>query len=267
MCVRDRGRSLSSINMCERQRSLFAIMTLELFLDLHSQPCRAVYIFAKKANIPFEFKKVDLASGQQYGEEFGKLSIVRKVPVLRDGDFILTESIAILMYLAEKFATPDHWYPVALQQRARVNEYLSWQHKAIRENGSKIFWFRAMVPLLTGAPVGQERMDSAMEDLTSALAVFEQKFLQQRCFITGKDISLADLVAIVELMQPVGTGLDVFEGRPSLSAWRDRVKKEIGASLFDEAHQVIMNVHMLPQVFEDNGMLELMKPQLKKLFN
>ncbi|XP_076126453.1 glutathione S-transferase theta-1a [Alosa pseudoharengus] len=242
-------------------------MTVELFLDLHSQPCRAVYLFAKKANIPFEYKKVDLASGEQYGEEFGQISMVRKVPVLRDGDFILTESIAILMYLAEKFSTPDHWYPAESQKRARVNEYLSWQHKAIRESGSKIFWFRAMVPLLTGAPVDQERMDSAVEDLTSSLTIFEEKFLQKTSFIIGQDISLADLVAIVELMQPVGTGLDVFEGRPLLGEWRDRVKKELGESLFDEAHHVIMHAHTLPQELEDKGMLEFLKPRLKKLFN
>lgn len=58
-----------------------------------------------------------------------------------------------------------------------------------------------MLPLLTGAPVEQERMDSAVEDLTSSLTIFEEKFLQKRPFITGQDISLADLFAIVELMQ------------------------------------------------------------------
>lgn len=31
------------------------------------------------------------ASGQQYGEEFGKINILRKVPVMKDGSFILTE--------------------------------------------------------------------------------------------------------------------------------------------------------------------------------
>lgn len=57
-------------------------------------------------------------------------------------------SIAILLYLAEKFKTPDFWYPADLQQRACINEYLSWQHTAIRWHGSKMFWLRVCTPLL-----------------------------------------------------------------------------------------------------------------------
>ena len=55
-------------------------------------------------------------------------------------------SIAIMQYLAEKFQTPDHWYPTGLRQRARINEYLSWQHAAIRMHGTKIFWLRVSRP-------------------------------------------------------------------------------------------------------------------------
>lgn len=55
--------------------------------------------------------------------------------------------------------------------------------------------------MVTGAPVPKERMDSALEDLNTSLKIFEEKFLQDRPFIIGEKISLADLVAIVEIMQ------------------------------------------------------------------
>lgn len=39
-------------------------LELELYLDLYSQPCRSVYMFAKKNNIPFNFKKITLFDGE-----------------------------------------------------------------------------------------------------------------------------------------------------------------------------------------------------------
>ncbi|XP_029998369.1 glutathione S-transferase theta-1a [Sphaeramia orbicularis] len=242
---------------------------MELYLDLHSQPCRAVFLFARATGIPFKFQLVDLTKGQQYSDEFGKVSVMRKVPVMKDGSFILTESIAILQYLLQKHSSlvPDHWYPSDLQLRARVNEYLSWQHMTIRAQGSKVFLLRAMFPIIMGSEAPKDKMDAAVEELKQSVDLLEQKFLQDKAFLVSDRICVADVVAVVELMQPVATGLDVFEGRPKLVAWRQRVKAELGPKLFDEAHEVILKVSGLSQTLQDSGALDLLRPKFQKMFS
>ncbi|NXX77479.1 GSTT1 transferase, partial [Urocolius indicus] len=149
-------------------------------------------------------------------------------------------SIAILLYLAQKFKTPDHWYPSDLQKRARVDEYLSWQHTNVRAKGSKFFLTKVLLPLILGQTLPPEKLEGVTEELNIVLKQFEEKFLQDKPFIIGNEISLADLVAVVELMQPVSAGYDLFEERPKLAEWRRRVEDALGKQLFQEAHEGIL---------------------------
>ncbi|XP_067861568.1 glutathione S-transferase theta-1-like [Heptranchias perlo] len=239
-------------------------MALQLYLDLNSQPCRSVYIFVKKNNIQFEFKQIQLSIGQQHSEEFRRINPLRKVPAIKDGDFSLAESVAILKYLALKYQTPDHWYPADLQKRARVDEYLAWQHTALRPHAGKIFMLKGMLPILTGEPVSEDRVKEARDDLTQSLKSFEEKFLQDKPYIAGDEISLADLVAVVELMQPLAVGFDPLEGSATLTAWRSRVKTAIGTELFDETHQPILNAVETLKSMSQTGALQTFKTNFLK---
>uniref|UniRef100_A0A8C2TBQ6 glutathione transferase n=1 Tax=Coturnix japonica TaxID=93934 RepID=A0A8C2TBQ6_COTJA len=250
-------------------------MGLELYLDLLSQPCRAVYIFARCNNIPFEFKRVELMKGERgwegaaapdssgrgipRTEEFRKVNVLMKVPALKDGSFTLAESVAILMYLARKFKTPDHWYPSDLQKQARIDEYLSW-HVCFPP-------CQMLVPLLTGQPLPPEKLEGATEELNVVLNQFEEKFLQDKPFIAGSDISLADLVALVELMQPVASGYDLFAERPKLAEWRRRVEEAVGKQLFQEAHEEILNAKSVTADKIAPELREHFKQQLLKQVN
>ncbi|KAM9328989.1 glutathione S-transferase theta-1-like [Gastrophryne carolinensis] len=215
---------------------------LELYLDLLSQPCRSVYLFAKVNNIPFKHHEMQIFKGDHLTEDFKKLNPLRKLPVLTDGEFTLVESTAMLRYLAQKYYTPDHWYPSDLQKRARVEEYLAWQHTNTRPHGCRVFWVKCMTPAILGLEASPEKIDYVLAEFNSIMAQLEEKFLQDRPFLTGDEISLADLVAIVEIMQVIASGVSVFETKPKLEAWKQRVEEAIGPELFKEAHNDILNV-------------------------
>lgn len=225
-------------------------MGLELYLDLLSQPCRAVYIFAKKNGIPFQLRTIELLKGQQYTDAFAQVNPLRKVPALKDGDFVLAESVAILLYLSRKYKAPDHWYPQDLQTRARVDEYLAWQHTALRSCCTRAMWQKMMFPVFLGQPVPPEMLASTLAELDGCLQMLEDKFLQDQAFLTGPHISVADLVAITELMHPVSAGCKIFESRPKLAAWRQRVEAAVGENLFQEAHEVVLKAKDMPPLMD-----------------
>ncbi|XP_043924606.1 glutathione S-transferase theta-3-like [Protopterus annectens] len=237
-------------------------MVVQLYLDLLSQPCRSVFIFAKINSIPFEFESVQLCNGDHFTEQYGKVNPLRKVPALKDGDFALAESVAILLYLSRKCNTPDHWYPSDLQKRARVDEFLSWQHTSIRPNAGIMLWLKVMIPMTLEKTCPAEKLAAAVETLNETLQQFEDKFLQDKAFIAGEEISIADIVAYSELMQAFFAGHDIFDGRPKLSAWQKRVESKIGQDILDEAHKMIQNPK---QMTVSQTALEAYKVRILKL--
>ncbi|XP_066459651.1 glutathione S-transferase theta-1-like [Eleutherodactylus coqui] len=212
-----------------------------LYLDLASPPCRAVYFFAKANKIPFKNNVVLLAKGEHLSEEFGKVNPLRKVPALKDGDFTMGESYAILLYLIRKFKTPDHWYPSDLQKRARVDEYLAWHFTNARPGTSKLFWLKGMTPYVTGHEVNPEKLNAALCEFKTISTTIQDVFLQDKPFLVGDEVSIADVVVLADIGQTCAAELDVFEDYPKLAAWKQRVKEAVGVELFNEAQEGIAN--------------------------
>src|SRR5579863_9235085 len=97
---------------------------MKLYFHPASTASRPVVLFCAEAGISYEPVVVDLMTGAHHKEPFLSLNPSKQVPVLEDGDFVLTESSAILKYLADKVGSPA--YPKDLQQRAKVNEVMDW---------------------------------------------------------------------------------------------------------------------------------------------
>jgi glutathione S-transferase len=77
----------------------------------------------QELGVDFEPIRVNLLAGEHRRPEFLKINPAGKIPVLVDGDLVLTESVAIVLYLADKYSNKG-LIPDDLKERAQVNRWL-----------------------------------------------------------------------------------------------------------------------------------------------
>ncbi|CAM5100606.1 unnamed protein product [Natator depressus] len=224
-------------------------MGLELYLDLLSQPCQCVYI-SEEMLFPFHNGHLQWLNIQ----EFSNVNSLKKVPILKDGSFTLGESTAILLYLSRKYNLHPRVFKDGLMENSKI-----------MQESQESLGDLVVIPLFTGKPIPLQKLQEALDELNNSLKKFTEKFLQDKPFIVGSEISLADLVAITELMQSVGAGCNIFEGWPKLVAWRSQVEEAVGKELFQEVHERILNAQDLRKVQIDPQMKKEMKPLLLKM--
>lgn len=211
---------------------------MKLYFDLLSQPSRALYIFLKLNKIPFEPKVIKLGRGQHLTNRFKDINRFQKVPSIVDNELKLSESVAIFRYIVGKNPEiADHWYPKDLAERAKVDEYLEWQHMNTRAGCAGFFIKAYMEPLFKWKPPTQQKIDASKKFMEKTLDLLENVWLQDssKAFLATKEISFADILASCELEQPKLVDYDPFKGRPNLTKWHEMVKEQTNP-IYDEAH-------------------------------
>jgi glutathione S-transferase len=156
--------------------------------------------------------------------------------MLEDGDFRLTESSAILKYLADKIDSP--LYPKGLQQRARVNERMDWFNTQL----SRDYCFGLVFAQLL--PHHKRRSDEAQagtvqwgqERSKVWLQVLNDHILGPRHnYVCGDAITIADHFGAGLLTLGEVIGCD-FTAYPYVQGWLARIKalkswKSVNATL------------------------------------
>lgn len=165
---------------------------------------------------PFESVTVDLPAGEHRQPAFLALNPAGKVPVLVDGDLVLTESVAIVLYLAEKY--PEKCLiPADPRGRAEVQR---WSLFAATELEQPL-WRIARHTFLHPEP---ERIPAdvrlARRDFAEMAAVLEGH-MRGRAFLVGDAISVADFVTAYTL--DWANESELLEGFPTLSSYMRRM--------------------------------------------
>jgi glutathione S-transferase len=129
-----------------------------------------------------------------YGnDEFERLSPLRRIPVLVDGDVELSDSSVICAYLDEAYPRPP-LLPEDVKERARARwfeEYADTRLGDVFIWG--LFYQKVVYPIIWGEPGDQARIDKTLaEDLPREMDYLERE-LPADGFLFGDDIGLADM--------------------------------------------------------------------------
>jgi maleylacetoacetate isomerase len=92
---------------------------MELYNYFRSSASYRVRIALALKGLSYDYKSVHIANNEQFTESYASVSASRLVPLLRDGDHTLTQSLAIIEYLDETHPEPP-LLPKAAAERARV---------------------------------------------------------------------------------------------------------------------------------------------------
>lgn len=95
---------------------------LKVYAYPRSRSSRVLWLL-EELGIDYTIEKVDLMQGAGQAEGYKKIHADGKVPAIDDDGFVLTESAAIMTYLADKYPKKKLIPAVGTQQRARFNEW------------------------------------------------------------------------------------------------------------------------------------------------
>ena len=196
---------------------------MKIYYHPASTTSRPLMLFAGESGMKVDFQVVDLFTGEHYKPEFEAINPNRQVPVLEDGGFRLTESSAILKYLAEKTGSPA--YPKDLQQRARVNERMDWINTQLCRDLAYGLIYPQIFPHHKRASDDAQKatLAWAKERAGGWMKVLDANLIGSADYLCGKQITIADYYAapFVALAEAVGSDLS---GYPNVKRWLGNMK-------------------------------------------
>lgn len=164
----------------------------------------------------FEFVPVNLATGENRDPDFLRLNPAGRLPVLVDGDLVLTESAAIVMYLAEKYAAKG-LMPADLKQRALAYRWSMFAMTELEQPLWRIARHTFVYPENKRLP---QDVALAREEFMEMAAILDAH-LQGRQFIVGDSITCADCITAYVL--DWGNEAGLIEGFPNLKDYFTRM--------------------------------------------
>ncbi len=154
--------------------------------------------------------------------DYAAVSPFRKMPAIKDGDFGISDSSAILTYLEAKYPgsalTPD-----SAEDKARVAWFDEFADTMLTASGGKIFFNRVVAPKFMKQD-GDEAAAKAGEAELPKLYAYLESVMDGSGYLAGGKFTIADIAVAAALgnLRPMGFGPNAAE-YPKTAAYLDTI--------------------------------------------
>ncbi|MEF0941889.1 glutathione S-transferase family protein [Rhizobium sp. BR 362] len=186
---------------------------MKLYDYILSPSCYKIRLMAAILGVKLEIRPVDFHPGAEHrGPELLALNPAGSIPILEDGDLVLTESCAILVYIAAQSA-PEWLGTGTPEKAARVQQWLSFSHRLTANLGGARLHEMLLRP--GNIETLQAQGIAGLRELEGGL--FEQSLRGMR-FLASNRATIADIACFpyVALAPDGGVSLDFY---PSIRLW------------------------------------------------
>ena len=169
-------------------------MSIELYWGSGSPFAWRVMLTLEIKGLPYQSKLLEFSKQQHKAPEYLALNPRGKVPALKDGDFAVYESLAIMAYLDRKYPHPPLFGTTA-EETGSIWQMICEAESYLAPAGDKI-----VRPMFFGKGLDQvDVIQEAAQNVCRELATLDAR-LKQSTWLTGERISAAD-IAVFPLIQ------------------------------------------------------------------
>ena len=176
--------------------------------------CYKVRLFLSLLKVNCELVPIDIANKEQKSPAYLEKNPLGEIPVLEDGDLVLRDSQAILVYLARKY-DGDDWLPSKPSEMALVMQWLSTACNEVAHGPMDArFHYKFKIDL---------DIDKAHEKSRSILSMIEHH-LADRDWLELNRATIADIACFpyIALSYEGKVSLDPY---PNIQKWITRIKE------------------------------------------
>lgn len=188
-------------------------------------PTRSIRVrwILQELGVEFEAISINMRAGEHRTPDFLTINPTGKLPVLIDGEHIITESVAIALYLGEKYPE-SNLVPTDLLLRAQLYRWLLFTATELEQPLWRIARHTFIYPEELRLPA---EIPLARQDFTSMAVVLENHLLDRQ-FVVGEHVTVADFVLAYTL--DWANEVQLLATFPTLVDYMERMYKRPKAS-------------------------------------